>query len=138
LGQFELLAKRRDGGSDEFTGKIHDGQVIFDAQKPDDSAASRITLRQVAGGDRMLVLLERRVSGGAGLARIAEIGYTRQGSDFGQGAAQRECIVTGGAGTIAVEYGGKTYYVCCSGCRDLFQENPEAILAESRKRTAKP
>ena len=36
--------------------------------------------------------------------------------------------------TIAVSYKGKTYYVCCSGCRDLFNENPEAILAEAAER----
>ncbi len=46
------------------------------------------------------------------------------------------CIVTEGRGTIPVTYGGKTYYVCCSGCKDLFEEEPEAILAEAAERKA--
>jgi YHS domain-containing protein len=44
------------------------------------------------------------------------------------------CIVTEGRGTIAVSNKGKTYHVCCSGCRDLFNESPEAILAEAAER----
>ena len=25
---------------------------------------------------------------------------------------------------------GQTYYVCCTGCRDAFNENPEKIMKE--------
>ena len=35
---------------------------------------------------------------------------------------------------MQVSYKGKSYYVCCSGCRNLFSENPEAILAEAAER----
>ena len=35
---------------------------------------------------------------------------------------------------MQVSYKGKTYHVCCSGCKDLFNENPEAILAEAAER----
>ena len=45
-------------------------------------------------------------------------------------SAQRECVVTGGLGTIEVTHNGKTYYVCCTGCRDYFNENAEKVLAE--------
>ena len=30
-------------------------------------------------------------------------------------------------------YKGKTYYVCCSGCRDAFNENPEKFLKALKK-----
>jgi YHS domain-containing protein len=33
--------------------------------------------------------------------------------------------VSGGAANIAVSYKGKTYYVCCTGCKDEFNANPE-------------
>jgi YHS domain-containing protein len=42
--------------------------------------------------------------------------------------------VTGGKGTIPVTYQGETYYVCCTGCRDLFNDDPETVLAEYRER----
>ena len=35
---------------------------------------------------------------------------------------------------MPVTYQGKTYYVCCSGCRDLFNDNPAAIVAEAEAR----
>jgi hypothetical protein len=31
----------------------------------------------------------------------------------------------------------QTYYVCCWGCKQAFNENPEMILAEYRERLAK-
>jgi YHS domain-containing protein len=35
---------------------------------------------------------------------------------------------------MAVSYNGQTYYVCCSGCRDAFNENPAKIIAEFKKK----
>ena len=43
-------------------------------------------------------------------------------------------IVTEGWGTMPVSYKGKSYYVCCTGCRDLFNKDPEAIIAEAAER----
>ena len=31
---------------------------------------------------------------------------------------------------MPVEHMGKTYYVCCGGCRDEFRENPEKYIKE--------
>jgi YHS domain-containing protein len=39
-------------------------------------------------------------------------------------------------GTIEVEYEGKTYFVCCGGCKDLFEEDPAGVLADYRERKA--
>lgn len=67
--------------------------------------------------------------------RLGEVGYTREGVAFAAGESYPLCIVTEGRGTMPVSYKGKTYYVCCSGCRDLFNENPEAVLAEAAARS---
>ena len=66
----------------------------------------------------------------------AEVGYTREGVTFGveAGGKKPQCVVTGGLGTMAVTYMGTTYYVCCSGCRDAFNENPAKIIAEYMKK----
>ena len=74
--------------------------------------------------------LERKSPNSDLFVRLAEVGYTRQGSGFGKGSTQRECVVTGGLGTIAVTHNGQTYYVCCTSCRDYFNESPEKVLAE--------
>lgn len=98
-------------------------------------APARLTFRLVAEGKRLVVLLERRLGESDQFARLAEIGYTRKGSRFGHGGGvSPECIVTGGLGTIAVEYKGQTYYVCCTGCRDYFLDQPEEVLAQYRHR----
>jgi YHS domain-containing protein len=35
---------------------------------------------------------------------------------------------------MQVSYMGTTYYVCCSGCRDAFNENPAKVIAEYQKK----
>ena len=62
--------------------------------------------------------------------RDFQVGCTRLGETFGTAAKKVECIVTGGLGTMPVMYKGVTYYVCCSGCRDAFNETPEKFINE--------
>jgi YHS domain-containing protein len=145
-GTFEMLARREQkdssgvgGNADRFSGSLNgNGELVFVANRPNNKPAgeeiARLTLRQVAGGDRLVMLLERRTAGDNQFARLAEIGYTRRGSAFAKGSNRPECVVTGGAGTIAVEHEGRTYYVCCSGCKDLFTQDPAGVLAEYRER----
>jgi hypothetical protein len=137
-GQFELVATRADKSEDRFSGSLgDDGKLVFTAAQDSPGNVARITLRQVAGGDRLVVLLEKRLASGDRFERVAEVGYTRVGAEFAKGTNGPECVVTGGVGTIAVQYEGKTYFVCCTGCRDLFNEDPKAVLAEYRERKAK-
>lgn len=140
-GQFVLLA--RPAGNDgepappeRFVGGLEDGDLLVTASDPSAERPARISMRLVAGGDRMLVLYEKRIGPDA-YARLAEVGSTRKGSSFAKNAASGpECVVTGGLGTIAVAHEGKTYYVCCGGCKELFEEDPAAVLEEYRQRKA--
>jgi hypothetical protein len=140
---FVLLAHRLADESDaepapprRFRGAIDDGAFVATADSADGEEPARISVRLVAGGDRMLVLYEKQMGAGQ-YARLGEVGSTRKGSSFAKRAtAGRECVVTGGLGTIAVEHAGKTYYVCCSGCQDLFEQDPEGVLADFRERKA--
>ncbi len=133
---FQFEATRADGDHvDRFHGVLdEDDQLTLAAMNDRAGSVARITIRTVADGDRLLMLLERRTKPPGRYSRIAEIGYTRKGSGFGQGSTQRECIVTGGLGSIAVTHKGHTYYVCCGGCRDLFEDDPEGVLADYRMR----
>lgn len=66
------------------------------------------------------------------------MGYTREGTRLAvEGVSGKECIVTGGEGTIQVTHQGKKYWVCCSGCAAAFEEDPEGILKEYAARVAK-
>lgn len=69
--------------------------------------------------------------------KLFRVGATKEGEPFVEAAFnEKECIVSGGAGTSTVMYQGKTYYVCCSGCRDEFNENPAKYVAEFEKKRA--
>ncbi len=85
-----------------------------------------------AGGDRLIYAFWLRPQGRTQFFKQYQIGYTKEGVTFGveSGGKKPECVVTGGLGTSAVTYMGQTYYVCCSGCRDAFNENPAKIIAE--------
>ena len=68
-----------------------------------------------------------------------ELSRTRAGSSsrsnaFAAGESYPVCIVTEGRGTIPVKYKGQTYYVCCSGCKELFDDDPAGVLAEAEAR----
>jgi hypothetical protein len=135
---FSLTANRSDSDEqDVYVGTREEGgQLVLTAEEPADGRPARITIRTVADGDRLLILYEREVGEGGRFARMAEVGYTRKGSGFGKGTSYRECVVTGGLGTIGVSFEGNTYYVCCTGCKELFDDDPAGVLAEYRERKA--
>jgi YHS domain len=58
------------------------------------------------------------------------VACNKVGESLGAKEKKNLCIVTGGLGTSTVMYKGQTFYVCCSGCRDAFNENPEKFIKE--------
>jgi hypothetical protein len=135
--RYELAAHGvQEGQSVKYIGQLDEsGKLILEASEVPASLPARLSFRQVAGGDRLIVLYERR-SGTKRFLRMAEVGYTRSGSNFGKGTTFVECVVTGGVGTIQVRYQGQTYYVCCTGCKDYFDADPAGVLAEYREQKA--
>ena len=67
-------------------------------------------------------------------AKKYQVGATKEGVAFADVPKGPECIVSGGVGTMKVSYKGKDYYVCCSGCRDEFKDNPEKYIKEAEAR----
>lgn len=113
------------------------GKTVFFSQS-DDRASLRLTLTRL-GEKRSLLLIESKPAGSQVFRRLGEVGYTRAGTKLATaGSGGPECIVTGGKGTIEVTHNGKTYYVCCTGCKQAFEADPEAILAEAAERAADP
>lgn len=132
-GSFRAEVVLPDNAERTFTGKSAGSKkLVLTADKMDGDGVKRITLTPLHD-TRLLMLLEKR-DGDSEFARLGEVGYTREGVSFAAGESGPVCIVTEGRGTIKVSYKGKDYYVCCTGCRDLFNENPEAVLAEAAER----
>jgi hypothetical protein len=82
--------------------------------------------------NRHLYRFETRAAGSpVPFTRHFQVGATKEGVPFANVPKGPECIVSGGLGTSKVSYNGKDYYVCCSGCRDAFKENPEKYIKEA-------
>ncbi|MCZ7647604.1 MAG: hypothetical protein M5U26_20495 [Planctomycetota bacterium] len=133
--KFRLTGTKAGGGEAVYTGEINkfkDLELTTDQAGEEEPA--RITISLIAKGKRMTVLYERKQ--GERFAKLSEVGATKEGSNFGKDVNGPECVITGGLGTIAVQYQGKTYYVCCGGCKQAFDDNPAKELAAYEKRKA--
>lgn len=135
-GEYLLAAQSADGKEAiHYSGELDkEGKLTLLAKDAPQGMPKRISFRFVAEGARLIVLLEGPSAIGDGYSRLAEVGYTRKGSGFGKGSSGPECVVTGGFGSIEVSYKGQKYFVCCTGCRDYFNDNPEEVLADFKAR----
>lgn len=128
-----IVQSMPDAESREYTGKMPadwPGKIVLVSQPDADGQVHRCTVQQLSD-IRITILLETQSRAMGSFRRVAGIGYTRVGHKLAQsGGAQRKCVVTGGLGTIPVVHQGKTWYVCCQGCRQAFEAAPDEIIAE--------
>ena len=118
----------------EYVGESSGNKLVFDTLAKEGTESRRITITRL-NEKRTLVLFEQKGAGQNFFNRIAEVGYTRDGTRLAESdQTGPECVVTGGAGTIKVSHKGETYWVCCTGCRDAFNDDPEGVLADYRKK----
>lgn len=122
-------------------GKREGQRLVLESSAEDAAEVERLTLLQL-DENRWTLLVEKRGAQQSFYQRVAEVAYQREGTRLAtRDGSGPECVVTGGLGTIAVSYQGQTYYVCCTGCRDAFNDDPAGILAayaERKKQTKKP
>ena len=134
--KYELTLTPAAGKSPPQTleGDLIRGTITFLGTDKATGDVTRIKINTAAEGIRYLALIEKQDKGKGPFTEVYKQNGTKEGESFAAGAKKPECIVTGGAATIAVSYMGKTYYVCCSGCRDEFNANPAKIVAEYEKK----
>jgi YHS domain-containing protein len=136
-GQFHATVTLADGATRDYAGKFEEDRLILESPPDAKHETHRLTITRL-NEKRTTVLYEKKRATARLPLRVAEVGYTREGTRLAvEGGDGPECVVTGGKGTIQISYKGQTYYVCCSGCKQAFDENPEKILAEYRERIAK-
>lgn len=134
LKTVELGAAKDQTIEREYLGEPNGNKLVFDTPAKEGAEGRRITITRL-NEKRTLVLFEQRGAGQNFFNRIAEVGYTREGTRLAESdQTGPECVVTGGAGTIKVSFKGETYWVCCTGCRDAFNDDPEGVLADYRKK----
>lgn len=132
--KFVMAAKRVDGQKVTYTGEFNDDKSRFVAEgELKGGEKEKITIKFL---DKIRVVFEvERAKPGKDPVVVAEIGGTRKGEKI-SGASDEgpKCVITGGPGTSSVSYGGKGYYICCTGCRDAFNEDPVKWIALAKKK----
>lgn len=96
---------------------------------------ARVILHQQDNNRYLMEVYDQR---GEQFARYDTVGNQRQGTSFAlsdTGYGEKTCIVSQGLGTIAVSHAGRTYYVCCTGCKAAFEEEPERWVEKLAQRS---
>jgi YHS domain-containing protein len=102
--------------------------LVLEREAGADDGKDRLTIRPNSNLIRYVVDLDHQEKGAPQFKRVIEVGLTKEGESFAAGGSAAnlpKCILTGGSATMTVSYQGKSYPICCSGCRDEFNENPE-------------
>ena len=130
--KYQFVVKDADKKDQTFLGEIKAKKLLLTRDDADTKDKYTIEMSTNNEGARFVYNVAMQ-KGGKGIAkRLAEVGLTKEGASLA-GGKKNECIITGGLGTMAVSYAGKTYYVCCTGCRDEFNANPKKYVDEYEK-----
>jgi len=133
--QYTALVTDKAGKPQPYTGKLTRGKLVLSHKDAKSGDVYTITVNTAARGVRLIAEYEVQ-AGGRGLAdTVYKAAGNKEGESFaGGGGKKKECIVTGGLGTIAVSFQGGTYYVCCSGCKEEFDANPKKYIDLAKKK----
>lgn len=152
--RFALTATNSDGVTREYMGDYTD--PVHEIVGPDDKMhrVFRLELTQTEESakqeanetwqvafsqqenDRYLLEVDKR-RGKAAFRRYDTVSTQREGTSFALNDSDygdKTCIISQGLGTIAVSYKGKTFWVCCSGCKAAFDAEPDVWIARAEQR----
>ena len=139
--RYRLAGTDPSGQAVAFEGPLDESTrtLVLDRVGPPapDGAAERLTIRPNANMIRYTMTLERQERGAPQFSRAIDANLGKEGETFAAGGAASdlpECILTGGAATMTVAYQGKSYPICCSGCRDEFLADPEKYVKKAALR----
>lgn len=135
-GKFQFTLVDSKENKRVYLGDKKKGTLTLERKDPKTGDVEQIKMNTAGGGVRLVYTFAVKPAERTLYNKTLQISYTKEGESFGIAAGQKgpECVVTGGLGTMAVNYNGMTYYVCCTGCRDAFNENPAKIIAEYKAR----
>lgn len=136
LNCYVCTLQHPDGRETVCRGNWEDIRLVLTSEPDGEQQRLRLTITPL--NDKRTLVLHETAMGAGAFGRVAEVGYTREGTRLAlPGNVGRECVVTGGAGTMEVTYKGETYYVCCTGCRQAFDDDPAGVIADFKARLKK-
>lgn len=141
-GDYRLSGTDPKGEPVAFAGKLDASGQVLTLERQDELAGGvrqRLTLRLNSNKIRYVVWDDRREPGAPRYARFIEVNQGKVGEAFAAGGSASnlpKCVLTGGAATMSVSYGGRSYPVCCTGCRDEFESDPEKYAKKAAQRAA--
>jgi hypothetical protein len=127
---FELVLTDAQDKKKTYTGNIEKEYLTLDSVDPTTKEVNRLKINVAGDGVRLNMVVSKGKEGAKLFAQQYQIGYGMEGAGLGSKEKKQECIVSGGLGNGAVTYKGTSYPICCSGCRDAFNENPEFYVKQ--------
>jgi hypothetical protein len=134
---YQLTVIDPAGKPQVFEGKFKGKRLTLTHKDKATGETQQLQMYNAGGGIRFIYEYAVKPKNRTLFTKEFQVALTREGESFGAAGKKVECIVTGGLGTMAVSYKGQTYYVCCSGCRDAFNEDPEKYIKEYNSRKKK-
>lgn len=131
--RYQLTAMTPDKEKLVFEGTLDKKRLTLERIDDKNKETQRLVL-MLLHFNRHVYRFEVKAADRAAFREIYRVGATKEGVEFAGGDDKPECVVSGGLGTMPVTYKGKTYYVCCTGCRDAFRDEPEKYIKEFEER----
>ena len=130
--KYRLEAVKSDDSKVTYEGTVNATTLTLDEIIPKGATRQQRVIFNLLRSNRHLGFLEERKVGSKTWLLSTTWQGTKEGVPFIKSKG-RLCVVTGGTGSSQVTHGGKTYYLCCSGCRKSFKENPAKFIAAAKK-----
>jgi len=113
------------------------GYLTFERTEPATGETQQMVMNSAGDGVRFVYRYAVRPKGRTVFTKVYQVAASKEGESLAASGKKNECIVTGGSGTIAITFMGEKFYVCCSGCRDAFNEEPAKYVAAYKEKKKK-
>lgn len=134
--RYQLTLTDKKNKKQVFTGEYKDEYLTLERIDRDGNETQQIKINLAGDGARLIYRFAFKPKGRTVFTKDYVVALTKEGETLSAAEKKVECIISGGLGTIPVTYKGVTYHVCCTGCRDAFNENPEKYIKEYEAKKA--
>jgi hypothetical protein len=137
--KYQITTVDKDDKKLVYQGEYDTDKNILTVERvdPDSKETQRLEMNTAAEGVRLIYRVSHKKDGTTVYIKDYLVAATKEGESLGAKEKKNECVVSGGLGTMTVTFKGETFYVCCSGCKDAFNENPEKYIAEFKAKKKK-